>query len=133
MDFFFILKCLFISIIWGSSNPAISFSSRQTNLEDGSATIFQQLRLLFSNPLYVISILFNSSASFLYYALISRSASDLSLASPIINSLTTFFTCMAGTTVFREQLNFNPKNISGAFLIFFGSYLCLTATAIRDT
>ena len=84
-----------VSVVWGCSNPFLKRGSEEVQRVRGSGLLHQillELWFLATHCSYTVPFLINQSGSVLYYLTVAKM--DLSLAVPIINSLTVLFTTL---------------------------------------
>ena len=112
-----IAKMVFVSILWGSTNPLIKkFSSGIENCQSS----VDQILFLLCRPLYLLSLLGNQMGSFLFYLLLG--STDLGIAVPVVNSMTLLFTAVVGALLGEGRLGW--KGAAGTLLIVLGTGLC---------
>ena len=112
-----IIKMLFVSVLWGSTNPLIKkFSSGIENCQSN----VEKLKFLLFRPFYLFSLLGNQLGSVLFYVLLG--STDLGIAVPVVNSLTLLFTAIVGAIMGEGQVG--VKGAVGTLLIMIGTGIC---------
>lgn len=104
-------------------NVSSSSPNYTTNLLNSITKSLKGLINKFKKPRIVIPFLVNQSGSFLFYILLS--SEPISIASPVINSLTFIVTTVVSYLYFDEKVSNLYLLILGAFLTLFGTYLCM--------
>lgn len=118
-----ILKYLFVSILWGFTNPLIkrgTFGLDQIQLEHKEWVKYHEVKYLLTRWQYLIPQIINLSGSAVFYYLLGES--DISRVVPIANSLTFVMTCLA-SYVLGESLK--TADLVGIGLIITGVLLCV--------
>merc|ERR1712003_327622 len=108
---------IFVSILWGSTNPLIKKSS--SGIENCKSNMDKIFFLLYK-PLYLLSLLGNQMGSVLFYLLLG--STDLGIAVPVVNSLTLLFTAVVGAGLGEGRLGW--RGVAGTLLIVLGIGLC---------
>ena len=113
------LQYLFVSFVWGSTNPLLKRGC--TGLDTIATTsrlktAFLQLKWLLLTPSFTLPFLLNQTGSILYYLVVA--GSDLSVAVPVINSLTLVFTALVGRLMGETRLSF--RSYLGMGLVVLG-------------
>lgn len=124
-----------VAFIWGITNTLISKASKQKPIS--KAKINKPLKPEFlnwiTNPLYVISVLFNLLGSLLFFYKLANSSKlkvlfslilhllEISIAGPLVNSLTLAITALSGNIINKEKLSLN--SLLGVILVIFGTCL----------
>ena len=117
---------LAVSMVWGCSNPFLKRGSEGVCKVHGTNLLHQlllEIRFLATNCGYTIPFAINQIGSLLYYLTVAKL--DISLAVPIVNSLTVLFTTLVGALL-GESLR-SGRNYIGMVLVLAGVALCLTA------
>ena len=117
---------LAVALIWGCSNPFLKRGSEGVQRVRGKNWIHQlllELHFLVTHCQYTVPFLVNQSGSVLYYLTVAKV--DMSLAVPIVNSLTVFFTTTVGLML-GESVR-GGRSYFGMALVLAGVALCLTA------
>ena len=119
--------CMFVvALVWGCSNPFLKRGSEGVQQVRGNNWLHQlllELNFLVTNCCYTVPFLINQSGSVLYYLTVARL--DISLAVPIVNSLTVLFTAVVGL-ILGERVR-SGRSYIGMALVLAGVTLCLTA------
>lgn len=113
-----------VALIWGFTNPFLKRGSKDISRIETSnklLKIWQQLKWLATNLPFVVPFLINQSGSILYYVTVARS--DISLAVPVINSLTLLITTIIGILI-GEKIQ-SPKCYLGMCMVVGGVATCL--------
>ena len=95
-----------VALIWGCTNPLLKRGSVGIETIDNSSKLQKallQIKWLILNPSFTIPFLMNQSGSVLYYLTIA--SSDISIAVPVINSLTLVVTTIMGTLMGEKVLS----------------------------
>lgn len=115
-----------VALLWGCTNPFLKRGSEGIQLVspvDGKvAGVFLQLKWLALNLKFVVPFLINQAGSVLYFITVGQS--DISLAVPIINSLTLAITVFVGILL-GEQVQ-SIRSYCGMILIITGVCLSLS-------
>lgn len=114
------LSYMLVSLIWGCTDPFLKRGSQgmDTVITTNSKllNIFTQFKWLLFNYQFTIPFVLNQVGSVLYYVVVAQS--DISLAVPVINSLTLIVTTIVGMAIGEEVLSF--KRYCGIFCIVIG-------------
>ena len=97
---------LVVALIWGCTNPLLKRGSVGIETIENSSKLQKallQIKWLILNPSFTIPFLMNQSGSVLYYLTIA--SSDISIAVPVINSLTLVVTTIMGTLMGEKVLS----------------------------
>ena len=91
--------CYFVlvGLLWGATNPLLKRYSTGMDKVTHSNNLIKfllEMKFLASNWKYVAAFLVNQSGAVVYYLTVGRA--DITLAVPITNSLTFFFTTLSG-------------------------------------
>ncbi|TRY86804.1 hypothetical protein DNTS_020525, partial [Danionella cerebrum] len=119
-----VFSLLLVSILWGCTNPFLKKGTEGIEgIQRGNKLqqILAELRFLFFNLKYLVPFLLNQSGSLFFY--FTLASTDLSLAVPVVNSLTFLFTVLMGKLL-GEEFGGN-RAILGMFLIVSGVTLCI--------
>jgi len=112
-----------VACIWGVTNVFMKSGVKGLEKIHGS-TIFSQigaeLLYLIRNWRYMVPFAINQAGSLLFYIAISKN--ELSLAVPIVNSLTLAITLIAGSLL-GEKINGGV--VLGVFIILTGVSICI--------
>ena len=112
-----LIKMVFVSFLWGSTNPLIKRYS--AGIEDYQSSL-DKLIFLICKPLFIISLLANQLGSVLFYVLLG--STELGVAVPVVNSLTLLFTSVVGGIL--GEGSFGTRGIIGTLCIVCGTALC---------
>ena len=126
MNLLNIVCMLAVSMVWGCSNPFLKWGSKGVRKVHGRNLLHQvllEIRFLVTNCGYTIPFVINQTGSLLYYLTVAKL--DISLAVPIVNSLTVLFTTLVGALL-GEGLR-SGRSYIGMVLVLAGVALCLTA------
>ncbi|GLH01878.1 Transmembrane protein 234 homolog [Gryllus bimaculatus] len=113
-----------VSFLWGATNPLIKKGSSGVNKIKCDNCILQflsEIHFLARNWRYVLPFILNQSGSVVYYFTLQQA--DLSLAVPVVNSLTFVFTALSGW-VLGEEIP-NKGTLMGMLLVVSGITLCV--------
>ena len=138
MDFSsaFIRQCLsfmLVGALWGCTNPFLREGSKDAASTKKKAkqpssrcfqllpSFLQELFLTFTNLKFIIPFALNQSGSMVYYYLLGTA--DISLASPICNSLTFTFTAITSWLI-GEKIDSPFFTIIGIVFVLIGVTLC---------
>ncbi|XP_076263355.1 transmembrane protein 234 homolog isoform X2 [Rhynchophorus ferrugineus] len=94
---------ILVSALWGVTNPVIKKNSIGiTNIKSEShiKQLYLDIIYLFTNSWYIIPMLINQLGSVLFF--VTLQYVDLTLAIPISNSLTLFFTACADFVLYEQ-------------------------------
>eukprot|EP00128_Syssomonas_multiformis_P018474 Colp12_sorted_trinity150504_noHs@34210 len=118
-----VFSFILVALVWGTTNPFLKYASEGLNdikKDSPTSQFFAQLFYMVTTWQYAVSWLLNQSGSVLYFWTLSES--DITLASPIANSLTMAVTTVVGSLLFKETLD--RKAIAGVALILAGTWMC---------
>ncbi|XP_076231705.1 transmembrane protein 234 homolog isoform X2 [Calliopsis andreniformis] len=107
-----IVQLLFVSLLWGVTNPFIKKGSQGLeNVKSSSkyGQFFKEIKFLITTLEYIIPFIVNQCGSVLYF--LTLSDTDISLATPVTNSLTFVVTAITDTYI-------------GMTLVLIGTFLC---------
>lgn len=120
------LSFLLVSAVWGSTNPLLKLGSRGIERVKGRNFLQQFLldsKFLVTHCSYTVPFLLNQASSLLYYWVVART--KLSLAVPVVNSLTLLFTVLVGVALGEKAGSVRSWCSMG--LIIAGVSLCLSS------
>ncbi|XP_048061390.1 transmembrane protein 234 [Megalobrama amblycephala] len=132
--------CLFlVAILWGGTNPFLKKGTEGIEGVQRDNRLLQflaEVKFLFLNFKYLVPFLLNQSGSLMFY--FTLASTDLSLAVPMVNSLTFLFTLLMGKLLGEE---FGGKRaLLGMLLIMSGVTVCILSsvsetdgTGLRNT
>ena len=118
-----IISMVIVAMFWGITNPLLRLGSKgveKVSSEQFMMKIVHECIFLARNWKYTISFLINQSASVLYFWTLANT--ELSVAVPVVNSLTFIFTVVAGV-ILKERLD--RQTLFGSILITIGIILCI--------
>ena len=127
------LSFLLVGALWGCTNPFLREGSKDavsTKKKGNQASsrcfqllpsFLQELFLTFTNLKFIIPFALNQSGSMVYYYLLGTA--DISLASPICNSLTFTFTAITSWLI-GEKIDSPFFTIIGIVFVLIGVTLC---------
>ena len=118
-----IMSMVMVAMCWGITNPLLRLGSKgieKVSSEQFMMKIVHEIIFLARNWKYTIPFLINQSASVLYFLTLANT--ELSVAVPVVNSLTFIFTVVAGV-ILKERLN--RQTLFGSILITIGVILCI--------
>ena len=122
-------RFLAVAFLWGCTNPFIKRGSeglQEVSKVNGKFSgVFLQLKWLALNYKFLIPFLVNQAGTVLYFVTVGQS--DISLAVPIINSLTLAVTAVVGILL-GEQVQ-SVKTYCGMLCIIVGVSLSLLTTS----
>ncbi|KAI8968250.1 hypothetical protein BDF20DRAFT_895236 [Mycotypha africana] len=117
-----------VAVCWGSTNPFIKAGSegleRISNqyADQGFKKWLAEMKYLFTRWQYVLPLALNLSGSVVYYYTLGKS--DMSLAVPIVNSMTFVFQLLTGLCL-GESMGGKDAWL-GIILIFIGVIICVS-------
>ena len=117
---------LAVALVWGCSNPFLKHGSEGVQRVHGNNWVHQvllELQFLVTHCQYTLPFLVNQSGSILYYLTVAKL--DISLAVPIVNSLTVLFTIVVGLML-GERVR-GGRSYLGMALVLAGVAFCLAA------
>eukprot|EP01031_Cornospumella_fuschlensis_P024856 gene24856-30033_t len=130
------LKSLFgyilVSVLWGCSNPFIKhgqvLQNRSILLDEDpqkktNKGLFSSIKNMIQNKTILIPFIVNQSGSLVFYMLLS--SEPVSVASPVVNSLTFVVTAVTSYVLFNEVVRYPSMLIIGSVLILVGTSLCM--------
>ncbi|XP_067242669.1 transmembrane protein 234 [Chanodichthys erythropterus] len=134
-----VLCLLFVAILWGGTNPFLKKGTEGIEGVQRDNKLLQflaEVKFLFLNFKYLVPFLLNQSGSLMFY--FTLASTDLSLAVPMVNSLTFLFTLLMGKLLGEE---FGGKRaLLGMLLIMSGVTVCVLSsvsetddTGLRNT
>ncbi|KAK7140424.1 hypothetical protein R3I94_012895 [Phoxinus phoxinus] len=134
-----VLCLLLVAILWGGTNPFLKKGSEGIEGVQRDNKLLQflaEIKFLFLNLKYLVPFLLNQSGSVVFY--FTLASTDLSLAVPMVNSLTFLFTLLMGKLLGEE---FGGKGaLLGMLLIMSGVTVCVLSsvsetdsTGLRNT
>uniref|UniRef100_A0A8C1APQ6 Transmembrane protein 234 n=1 Tax=Cyprinus carpio carpio TaxID=630221 RepID=A0A8C1APQ6_CYPCA len=94
---------LLVAILWGGTNPFLKKGTEGIERVQKDNKLLQflaEVKFLFLNIKYLIPFLLNQSGSLVFY--FTLASTDLSLAVPMVNSLTFLFTLLMGKLLGEE-------------------------------
>lgn len=118
------LSFLCVAMLWGCTNPFLKRGSEGVNSIQASnkfVRVVYQLKWLALNFQFTVPFLINQAGSVLYFITVAQS--DISLAVPIINSLTLAITAIVGMLL-GEKIQ-STKSYFGMFCIIIGVCIAL--------
>ncbi|CAM4726181.1 unnamed protein product [Leuciscus chuanchicus] len=98
-----VLCLLLVAILWGGTNPFLKKGSEGIEGVQRDNKLLQflaEIKFLFLNLKYLVPFLLNQSGSIVFY--FTLASTDLSLAVPMVNSLTFLFTLLMGKLLGEE-------------------------------
>lgn len=125
-SYLYIATCfVLVAMVWGCTNPLLRRGSEVVDPGPAStgvmATLTQLVRTL-ANWRFTVPFVINQSGSLLYFWLLG--STEISMAVPIVNSLTFIFTALAARMM-GEQQRLTPSVIVGTALIGIGVAVCV--------
>ncbi|XP_056326260.1 transmembrane protein 234 [Danio aesculapii] len=115
---------LLVAILWGGTNPFLKKGTEgieEVQKKNKLLQFLAELKFLFLNFKYLVPFLLNQGGSLVFY--FTLASTDLSLAVPVVNSLTFLFTLLMGKVLGEE---FGGKGaIMGMLLIMCGVTVCV--------
>lgn len=119
---------LLVAILWGGTNPFLKKGTEgieEVQKKNKLLQFLAELKFLFLNFKYLVPFLLNQSGSLVFY--FTLASTDLSLAVPVVNSLTFLFTLLMGKVLGEE---FGGKGaIIGMLLVMCGVTVCVLSSA----
>ncbi|XP_051504448.1 transmembrane protein 234 [Myxocyprinus asiaticus] len=118
---------LLVAILWGGTNPFLKKGTEGIEQVRRGSKLLQflgEVKFLFLNLRYLVPFLLNQSGSLVFY--FTLASTDLSLAVPVVNSLTFLFTLLMGKLLGEE---FGGKRaVLGMLLIMSGVTVCVLSS-----
>ena len=120
-----LLGYLFVSVLWGCTNPFIKHAQTASNKDskDSNRSTFAAMKKFAKDYKMVVPFIINQCGSLMFYFLLSTE--PVSVASPVCNSLTFLFTAITSYFVFNETVQYPLLLIGGTIFIIAGTALCL--------
>jgi drug/metabolite transporter (DMT)-like permease len=120
-----LLGYLFVSVLWGCTNPFIKHAQSASNKDskEGTKSTIAMLKKFSRDYKMLVPFFINQCGSLMFYFLLSTE--PVSVASPVCNSLTFLFTAITSYFVFNETVQYPMLLIGGTFFIIAGTALCL--------
>jgi drug/metabolite transporter (DMT)-like permease len=118
-----------VAFFWGITNPLLKKGSQDMILIQEPSRIRQfmtEWNYMLTRPKYLFPFLLNQCGSALYY--FTLSGSEITLASPISNSLTMLFTLLSGIMLGERP---NGKTVVGVILVMIGIILCVSSKSAQ--
>ncbi|XP_026134097.1 transmembrane protein 234-like [Carassius auratus] len=118
---------LLVAIMWGGTNPFLKKGTEGIEGVQKDNTFLQflaEIKFLFLNIKYLFPFLLNQSGSFVFY--FTLASTDLSLAVPMVNSLTFLFTLLMGKLLGEEVEG--KRAVLGMLLIMSGVTACVLSS-----
>ena len=119
-----VIYIIIVSILWGGTNPFIRQASKGLKeVQHGSTSSLQflnEIMYLLSNWKYSLPFMLNQSGSIFYNILVAKL--DLSVAVPVVNSLTFLVTILVGMLL-NEPIS--RMKVFGTALVVAGVSLCV--------
>lgn len=118
-----IVYIVLVATLWGATNPMLRYGSKGVEKIKRKTWLLQllgELWFLIKNWKYTVPLIINQSGSVFYTLLVAKV--DLSLAVPVVNALTFFFTIVVGC-FYGEKMKENV--VFGSFLVLLGVTLCI--------
>lgn len=118
-----IISMVIVAMFWGITNPLLRLGSKgveKVSSEQCMMKIVHECIFLARNWKYTIPFLINQSVSVLYFWTLANT--ELSVAVPVVNSLTFIFTVVTGV-ILKERLD--RQTLFGSILITIGIILCI--------
>lgn len=117
-----------VAAIWGCTNPLLKAGNEATATvaKSGNAVgdALKQIAATLLNWRFSIPFLVNQSGSLVYYYLLG--STEISMAVPIVNSLTFVFTALAAAAL-GERAQLNWSTVAGSAMIAAGVGICVLA------
>ncbi len=131
---------LFVSILWGCTNPFIKHAQQASQSANGtqaphqptsllnkevskSKGFFHDIKKMVLNFSLMVPFALNQAGSAMFFYLLSTE--PVSVASPVCNSLTFLFTALTSLIVFKEYVKHPLLLLIGSLFILGGTVLCL--------
>ncbi|XP_065152534.1 transmembrane protein 234 [Paramisgurnus dabryanus] len=118
---------LLVAILWGGTNPFLKKGTEGIEQVQRGNKLLQfiaEVKFLIFNLKYLVPFLLNQSGSLVFY--FTLASTDLSLAVPVVNSLTFLFTLLMGKFLGEE---FGGKRaVLGMILIMSGVTVCVLSS-----
>ncbi|KAL2098939.1 hypothetical protein ACEWY4_005419 [Coilia grayii] len=125
---------LVVAVLWGATNPFLKKGTEGIERVKKGNVILQflaEVKFLFLNFKYLIPFLLNQGGSVVYY--FTLASTELSLAVPVVNSLTFLITLLTGRLLGED---FGGKRaVFGMLLTMLGVSLCIfsSVSEVKDT
>uniref|UniRef100_A0AAY4A828 Transmembrane protein 234 n=1 Tax=Denticeps clupeoides TaxID=299321 RepID=A0AAY4A828_9TELE len=126
-----LLCLLLVSALWGGTNPLLKRATEGIERLERSGVALQllaEVKFLLLNVRYLLPFLLNQSGSVLYY--FTLASTELSLAVPVVNSLTFLFTLLVGGLL-GEDVG-GKGSVCGMLLTMLGISLCVLSSVSED-
>ena len=126
MDFWDVVLFIVTALFWGVTNPLLKEGSHSVEKVKGDnrlKQILMEVVFLIKNWTYTVPLIANQLGSALFFFCLTRT--ELSLAVPVVNSLTFIFTTITGYYL-GESLS--RKTVFGASLVTVGAILCVLSS-----
>lgn len=115
-----VIYIIIVSTLWGGTNPFIRQASTCLKDVKHKSNFITEIVHLFKNWKYTLPFLLNQSGSVFYNILVAKL--DLSVAVPVVNSLTFLITILVGMLL-NEPIT--KKKVFGSLLVISGVSLCV--------
>ncbi|XP_060781204.1 transmembrane protein 234 [Neoarius graeffei] len=122
-----VLCLLLVSALWGATNPFLRKGTEgieSVRKGDKISQFLAEIRFLFLNVKYLVPFLLNQSGSVVFY--LTLATTDLSVAVPMVNSLSLVFTMFTGKLL-GEKLG-GKSAVLGMVLTTAGVTLCVLSS-----
>ncbi|XP_030627682.1 transmembrane protein 234 [Chanos chanos] len=127
-----VLCLLLVAVLWGATNPFLKKGTEGIeHVREGNKVVqfLAEVKFLFLNIKYLVPFLLNQSGSVVYY--FTLASTDLSLAVPVVNSLTFLFTLLTGKLLGED---FGGKGaVIGMLLTMLGVTLCIVSSVTETS
>lgn len=121
-----IASLVVVSLVWGCTNPFVRAGVERVKYPPSTGRwLFDAPRALaatFADWRFTLPFAVNQCGSVLYTVLLS--SAPISLALPVVNSLTAVFTFLTAWFVLGERERVSPASAAGAALVIAGVAVC---------
>ncbi|XP_062850980.1 transmembrane protein 234 [Trichomycterus rosablanca] len=122
-----VLSLFLVAALWGTTNPFLRKGTEGIERVQEGNKVYQflaEVKFLFLNFKYLVPFLLNQSGSVVFY--LTLASTELSLAVPMVNSLSFVFTMFTGKLLGEE---FGGKSaVLGMVLTMVGVTLCVISS-----
>ncbi|XP_076841821.1 transmembrane protein 234 [Brachyhypopomus gauderio] len=121
------LTLIVVAALWGATNPLLKKGSEgleQVRKGNKVSQFLAEVKFLILNIKYLLPFLLNQSGSVMFY--LTLATTELSLAVPVVNSLSFLFTMLAGKLLGED---FGGKRaVLGMLLTMVGVTMCVVSS-----
>ncbi|XP_026864071.2 transmembrane protein 234 isoform X1 [Electrophorus electricus] len=125
------MLCLFgVAALWGATNPFLKKGTEGIEHVGKGSKVSQflaEVKFLFLNTKYLLPFLLNQSGSVMFY--VTLSTTELSVAVPVVNSLSFLFTLLTGKLL-GEDFG-GERAVLGMVLTMVGVTMCVGSSVLE--